>query len=251
MFTGAVMFRINKKYFNNRVIYFIILFIFIIPACKDIDNEQHFDKGYNKIGIVIIDKTVLRIDPMLYSSVIGYINKGEIAFILNKSKEKMRLLNDEEYWYYVRFSGGLIGWIYGNNLKIFPADKMHEIEKYLSGLWVAEHKKFRKKITGTWESIEPEGSSNQSLEIFEDGNYKSYRAESNTIEGEYSINFKEREIIFKKGTYFGNKIMFFPLSNGNFLKKSANDTGIKFKKISSKIINAEDEKKKMANPEHR
>jgi hypothetical protein len=245
------MFKINKKNSNHIVIIIFLLFLLVNTACKNKNNAKQLTNSYNNIGIVIIDKTILRIDPMLYSSVIGYINKGEIAFIINKSKEKMRLLNEEEYWYYVRFSGGLIGWIYGNNLKIFPADKMREIERYLSGLWVAEHEKLRKKITGTWESVETEGSSNQSIEIFEDGNYKSYRADSNTIEGGYSINFKEREIIFNKGTYFGNKITFFPLSNGNFLKKSANDAGIKFKKISSTIINVEDEKKKMANPEHR
>jgi hypothetical protein len=245
------MFKIYKKYFNGWVIYFIILFLFVIPACKDRDNAQKITKGYNKIGIVIIDKTVLRIDPMLYSSVIGYINKGEIALIVNKSKEKLRVGNNENYWYYVRFSGGFIGWIYGSNLKIFPANNIREIEKYLSDLWVIELDKFRKKILGTWGSVETEGSSNQSLEIFDDGKYKSYRADSNTIEGEYSINFKGKEIIFKNGTYFGNKITFFSLSNGNFLKKSAIDTGIKFIKISSKINSEEDEKKKMGSPELR
>jgi hypothetical protein len=233
---------IKIKKLNNRAIIIFLLSLSLITSCKD--NAKQSGKDYNKIGIVIVDKTILRIDPMIYSSVIAYINKGEIALILNKSKEKMKLGNDENYWYYIRFSGGSTGWIFGNNLKIFSADKIREIEIYLSDLWSIELEKLRRRITGTWESVQTEGSSGQTLEITNDGQYKSYRAESNIIEGEYSINFKEREIIFKNGTYFGNKITFFMSSSGSFLKKSINDSGIKFIKSLSKVNNAEDEKKK-------
>jgi hypothetical protein len=237
------MVKIKIKKTNIRATFFILTCLLIITACKDKAKQLNKEQN-NKIGIVIIDKTILRIDPMLYSSVVGFINKGEIALMLNKSKEKLKLGNADDFWYYVRFPGGATGWIYGSNLKIFPADKTIEIERYLSDLWSIELEKFRRRITGIWESVQTEGSSDQSLEIFNDGQYKSYRAESNIIEGEYSINFKEREIIFKNGAYFGNKITFFMSSSGNFLKKAANDSGIKFIKSSAKINNAEDEKKK-------
>lgn len=242
------MFRINIEKLINSITIIILLFLLIFAACNNKDDDDQKAIVDKTIGIVIIDKAILRIDPMLYSSVISYRNKGEIALILGKSKEKLRLGNEEFYWYYVRFSGEFTGWIYGGNLKIFPADKNREIEKYLSGIRAIELRKFRKKITGTWGSADNVGSVKQRLELFEDGKYRSYRSESNTIEGEYSINFKEREIIFKNGTYFGNKIIYFPLSSGNYLKKSANDSGIKFIKISSKIYSAEDEKKKDDKP---
>jgi hypothetical protein len=239
------MFSIKAKYSNIRAIIFFLLFFILIPiaSCKD-NAKQSGKEQSNKIGIVIIDKTILRIDPMLYSSVIGFINKGEIALLLNKSKEKLKVGNSENFWYNVRFPGGITGWIYGSNLKIFPADNSREIEKFLRDLWNVELEKFRKRLAGTWESVAVEGVPGQSLEISDDGQYKSYHDESKAIEGEYSLNFREREIIFKNGTYFGNKITFFVSNSGNYLRKSANDAGIKFIKSSLKIKSTGDEKKK-------
>jgi hypothetical protein len=228
-----------------RTIIFITMFLILFPVASCRDNPKQSGKDQsNKIGIVIIDKTILRIDPMLYSSVIGFINKGEIALVINKSKEKLKVGNAQDFWYKVRFPGGITGWIYGSNLKIFPADSSRDIERFLRDLWNIELEKFRKRLTGTWESVAVEGIPGQSLEITEDGRYNSYRDESKPIEGEYSLNFREREIFFKNGAYFGNKITFFISNSGNYLKKSANDPGIKFIKSSSKINSAGDEKKK-------
>ena len=229
----------SNKYY--KIIICIILLSFLITVCKDDDSSVQIKKDINKVGIVIVDKSVLRIDPLLYSAVVGFRSKGEIAFVLSESREKIKVGKDEECRYYVRFSGGYTGWIYGSNLKIFPANRMIEIEKYLSKMWAIEYEKIRKKITGIWESVEKEGVSKQSLELFEDGKYKSFRDESKVIEGGYTINFKSREIVFKNGTFFGNKITFFQLSDGNFLKKSADDNGIKFIKISSRNSNFSEE----------
>ncbi len=230
----------------RRAIFFFLLYIPLTAACKD-DAKQSGKEQNIKIGIVITDKTILRTDPMLYSSVIGFINKGEIALILNKSVEKMKVGKTEDFWYYVRFSGASTGWIYGSNLKIFPADSKREIEKHLRDIWNNELEKFRKRIAGTWESAAAEGSPGQSLEISDDGKYKSFRTGSKSIEGEYSLNFKEREIIFKNGTNFGNKIIFFTSSGGNYLKRSSNDPGIKFIKSSLKIKSAEEKDKRENN----
>ena len=219
---------------HKKIITVVVFLFTLFTACKDKDNPVKIKDVNDEIGVVIVDKSVLRIDPLIYSAVISYMSKGETALVLGESGEKMRLGKNDEYWYYVRFSGGDTGWMYGGNLKIFPAGKKNAIQRYISDIWSVEYEKFRRRIVGTWESVEKEGSLRQSLDLFEDSKYQSSRAESKTIEGEYGINFNKREIIFKSGTYFGDKIIFYQLSNGSFLKRSIDDPGIKFIKVSSK-----------------
>ncbi|MFH0977285.1 MAG: SH3 domain-containing protein [Spirochaetota bacterium] len=240
------MFLKNMGKFNRTIISLFITFciFFSIIACEGKKTSKHNNKTSDKIGIVFVDKTIMRVDPIIYSSVITYLNKGEILLIISKSDVKEKISNNEDYWYNVRFSRGLTGWVYGANIKIFSADKIYEIKRYLTQFWAEESLNFRKKIAGKWGSFDNGESPYQSLYIFDDGKYKSYRAESAPIEGEYVVNYKEAEIIFKNGTFFGNKITCYVNGNRFVLKRSVKDKGIKFKKISSKIDSVSDEEKK-------
>lgn len=234
-----------KKENRNIIILILLLIINVFITCKDETSTKQYSKDINIVGITLIDKTIMRVDPFINSSVITYINKGEIVTILNKSPEKDRIGNSRNYWFNVSFSKGYLGWIYGTSLKLFPVNNKHEIESYLSDLWGKELIGFRKKIAGKWgpsvkENIAPE----QSLEIFEDGKYKSYQTGLKIIEGEYNINFKAREINFSNGTFFGNNIKFLTSGNKYILAKGNKDSEMKLKKISSSSNKTGDKLKK-------
>ena len=234
-----------KKENRNIIIIILLLIIIVFITCKDETSTKQYNKDINNIGITLMDKTIMRVDPFINSSVITYINKGEIVTILNKSPEKDRIGNSRNFWYNVSFSRGYLGWIYGTSLKLFPVNNKHEIESYLSDLWGKELIGFRKKIAGKWgpsakESIVPE----QSLEIFENGKYKSYQTGSKLIEGEYNINFKAKVINFSNGTFFGNNINFLTSRNKYILTKGNKENEMKLKRISSSSNKADDESKK-------
>lgn len=234
-----------KKENRKSIIIILLLIINVLITCKDETSTKQYNKEINNIGITLIDKTIMRIDPFINSSVITYINKGEIVTILNKSPEKDRIGNSRNFWYNVNYSKGYLGWIYGTSLKLFPVNNKHEIESYLSDLWGKELIGFRKKIAGKWgpsvkENLVPE----QSLEIFEDGKYKSHQTGLKIIEGEYYINFKVREINFSNGTFFGNNIKILTSGNKYILAKGNKDSEMKLKKISSSSNKSGDELKK-------
>jgi hypothetical protein len=216
-----------------------------INACSKSDNTEKIVNKNNvkksdNIGVVIIDRAVLRVDPMLYSSVVSYINKGEKIEVTNRSRKKTWIGNVHDYWYKINLSKGFSGWTFGTNLKIFPADKTRAINNFLAEFWEEEIKKFRRRLRGKWGIVEISGRfPNQYLIIYDNGKYASFSMDSAAIEGRYSVNFQNSEIVFNNGTYFGTRIDFAVRQNRLYLIKENKNSEIKFKKISSKVDSAD------------
>ncbi len=219
----------------ERIIKYLVLLLFIFAACKGNGNEdREFRKKSKEIGIVLVDKTAMRVDPLLNSSVVLYMNKGEQVIITDKSTLKTWVGNNEHYWYKVKFANGFSGWIYGMNLKIFPENDSAAVKKFLSKFWERELLKLTEKLSGKWISIKTEnGYPEQYLEINVDQKYISYPAEPGDapkLEGKYSINYDESEITFLDNTNFGAKLNFTLKDNTYFLVREGSGKDIKFKK---------------------
>jgi hypothetical protein len=233
-------FFINKKIRTVRLYLILIASMLIISACKqdgDIGEKEPEPKTKSLgIGIIIIDDTVLRLDPTIYSAVVSKIKKGSEVTILDKSSKKIWLGGSNSYWYKVRFSRGYTGWVYGNNIKIFDDDDKDQAEKFLSKFWKEEHKKFVTRIIGRWRTIRTNTQNPvQFVEILDDEKYKSYVMDGETAinvhEGDYKVNYADDEIIFPNGAFFGSKLIFMVRENILFLVKDKEDDSIKFQRI--------------------
>jgi hypothetical protein len=73
---------------------------------------------------------------------------------------------------------------------------------------------------------------NHCVEIFEDGKYKSFARGGKEIEGEYTINFKDTEIVFLNKTSFGQNLRYVRRGNIFTLEAEMGAREWRFKKIS-------------------
>jgi hypothetical protein len=172
---------------------------------------------------------------------VAYTKLGEKAGILDQSKEKTWIGNTSDYWYKIRISGGLTGWTFGTNLKIFSDVESDDINSFLKKLWKSERGKLLEKLMGRWWSVDRyDNFTNQCVEIYNDGKYKSYCANCAPIEGDYEIRYKTYEIVFSKGTSFGDRVKYIMRGDVYILKKTGQDE-LKFKRIKRKFDDTDTE----------
>jgi hypothetical protein len=225
------------KYLNNlKIIYAASLSILLIllPACNGKKYESP-SASINKsaaYGVVLHDNAALRIDPIVYSSRVALLKKGERVEITDQSKVKGWIGNISNYWYKIRLGKGINGWIFGNNLKLFSEKESSSIDNYLSNLRDEEEKELKKNLAGKWWSINRNGDyTSHSMEIFENGKYKSQSKGGKEISGDYNFNFKENEIIFLNNTTFGFNLKYVSRGTIFYLEAATEKQEMRFKKI--------------------
>ncbi|MDY6932928.1 MAG: SH3 domain-containing protein [Spirochaetota bacterium] len=186
-----------------------------------------------KKGLILIDKSALRVDPFIYSSLIDQLNLGDIVEIVEASKEKSWIGKSEDYWYKVRLFNGIVGWTYGKNIRIFSGNSDKIIDEFLLSFWEKESKKLKSELAGTWWSINSQGDfTEHCLEIYRNGEYISYRKGDEKIAGDYNFSFKDNEIIFLNGTSFGYNLNYLQRGKEYYLKKILRRGELKFRRIS-------------------
>ncbi len=211
--------NINLKY-NSVLVLFIIIGLVFLTTCKKerLEEDEYVDT--DMIGVIIRDKSTLRLDPILYSSIVSHIRHGEEVKVLTRSREKSWIGNTSDYWYRILHKGKIVGWTYGANIKVFSGEDKDDIDDFLTGFWKREKWKMRKKLAGRWWSIDKyDNFTNQCLELYKEGTYKSYCVNCTPIEGDYKINFNDYEIIFLKGTYIGDRVNYKLRGDSFILKK--------------------------------
>lgn len=214
----------------------IILSAYSIYCGSDNTGTGSAEENPDGIGVILIDRTVLRLDPLLYSAIVGYINKGEKVRIFGHSNQKTFIGNMENYWYRVDVNSGHSGWIFGGNIKIFPSDDAGKVDDFISEFMEEEIEKMSEELAGRWWSVDKYGTfTNYSLDIYSSGKYRSLKTNSAAIEGEYNLNFKNYEIIFLNGSYFGNKINYLSRGSTFILQKTGGNEEFRFKRISTQI----------------
>lgn len=225
------------KYLNNlKTIYAAVLSISLITltACNNKEDTGPA-VSINKsaaYGVVLQENAVLRIDPIVYSSRVALLKKGDRVEITDQSKVKGWIGNTSNYWYKIRQGKGITGWIFGSNLKLFSEKESSSIENYLSNLREEEEKELKKNLAGRWWSINRNGDyTSHSIEIFENGQYKSQSKGGKEISGDYNFNFKEKEIIFLNNTSFGFNLKYVSRGNIFYLEAATDKQEMRFKKI--------------------
>ncbi len=224
--------RLNKKIRLSSIMAILIL---LSMGCSQDSSEtlKASKKKSMKMAIVTVPNSALRIDPLIFSSRVAQMGKGELVEILEVSKEKKRIGKSKNYWYKIKLKNGITGWTFGSLLKVIKGSNPKNMEEYISEYWEKETDNLRKELKGKWWSVNKFGDfTNHSLEIYEDGKYVSYYKRSKKkIKGEYSFDFNSNSIVFSKGTSFGEDLNFIPRGAYYMLKKNTEKKNLTFKKI--------------------
>ncbi len=209
--------------------------LLLLVSCSG-DKSKQWDPEKDRkqgMGIILTPNTSLRIDPLIFSSRVDQMKKGDIVEILDRSKEVKYIGNTKNYWYKIKLKNGIIGWTYGEHLKVLDGSNRSDIDKYLEKFWEKETETLRTALHGKWWSVNRFGDfTSHSLEIYRDGKYKSYLKQSQKkIKGDYTFNFNDNSIVFSEGTSFKDNLRFFKRGSLYVLAKESEKGEIMFKKI--------------------
>ena len=214
-----------------RLIICVIAASFVLVQCSKSGEELKYKASLSK-AVIINDNTSVRIDPYIFSSRVSTVDKVTIVTVTDVSKEKQWVGGQIDYWYKVMLPNTIRGWVFGSSLALQIDASEAAIERYVDTLWKKEADTVRREIAGKWWSVNKSGDfTEHALELYPDGNYKSYRKGSNGIEGSYSLNFRTSEIVFLDNTSFGKNLYFAKRGNAYKLTDAINDPVIEFKKI--------------------
>lgn len=194
----------------------------------------------NPLAVIITPNTALRIDPLIFTSRVAQLKKGEVGEVLEKSSDKKPVGGAVDYWYKIRLSNGISGWVFGSNINILKDSNRNNVESYLSQFWEKETKELSEALHGRWWSVNRFNDfTSHVLEIYKDGKYKSYiKGSEKKIEGDYNFDFNRNQIIFLNGTTFEGDLNYFRRGDEYTLNREDEKDEIKFKKIN---VNPESE----------
>ncbi|HPJ33668.1 MAG TPA: SH3 domain-containing protein [Spirochaetota bacterium] len=218
----------------------LLLSMILFLSCKgkegdgeDSENPEKHEK--NPVAVVLTPNTAMRVDPLIFTTRISLLKKGEVAEILDRSSGKKNIGSKRDYWYKIRLNNGLIGWVYGSNLKILDDASRGNIDSYLSQFWEEETAELSKALHGKWWSVNRFNDfTNHCLEIYNDGKYKSYyKGSSKKIEGEYNFDFNKNKIIFLGDTSFSGDLSYVRRGDVYTLYNEEEKHEIKFKMINT------------------
>ena len=241
----------KTKYRNNEGIFLalaanLLVVLLLFTGCaKDTDDVPTPNLKNQTMGIVVMNNASLRVDPYLYSSRLLLLNKGDIVTIKDQSKVRQWIGKKHDYWYNIEMKNGISGWMFGSTLDIVDSSNSDAVKSYLDQFWMEQSDSVRKEIAGKWWSLNSVGDfTNHGIELTTDGKYVSYRKGGKNIEGTYSLNFHENEIIFLDGTSFGKNLYFIRRGQSYVLADDREEASLQFKKISEFDTNnsQEDEK---------
>jgi len=224
-----------KKIKYLTILNILFSLIISVAGCSN-DTSKQWDPGESRkklMGIITVPNASLRVDPLIFSSRISQMKKGEAVEVLERSKEMKRIGKSKNYWYKIKLQNGITGWTYGSLVKVIKGSNRENINKYLDQFWAKETEELKKAFHGKWWSVNKFGDfTSHSLEIYSDGKYKSYYKRSKRkIEGEYTFDFNDNSIVFSKGTSFKNNLRFFKRGASYVLAKETDKSRIMFKKI--------------------
>ncbi|MCU0846648.1 MAG: SH3 domain-containing protein [Spirochaetes bacterium] len=220
----------------------IIMITLAAFGCKDDDPKKFYA---DKSAVILSGNTAIRVDPIIFSSKITQLKKGETVEVLEKSFEKSWIGNSSDFWYKIKLRNGVTGWVFGKNIKILSSKADSSVKNYVASYMSEESEKIKKELNGKWWSVNQFGDYTENcLEMTKDGKYKSYLrgVDPKATEGEYTIDFNKNEITFSKGATFGNTIEFSRRGTMLFLKKDLEDHELRLKKISEEALKKEEEK---------
>lgn len=233
---------VTKIMKNYKIPYLLlsISFIFLLNCGNSEKGPLSLSGKASKVkeinrGIILTQDTALRIDPLIFSSRITQMNKGQVVEIIDKSAEEKTIAGNTDYWYKIKLENRIAGWAFGKHIKILDAPGDEAINSYLGKFWEKESAELSEELHGKWWSINRYGDfTSHALEIFKDGNYRSYyKGGGEPIEGVYNFDFNKNMVVFLSGTTFKNDLHYSKKGNSYSLGIETEKDEIRFKKINT------------------
>jgi len=221
---------------NKTIISLAAALIFGFTGIMCLKNDSSIQK--DTYGIIIKGYSALRIEPVIYASVIMYLNKGESVEIMERSTEKNWVGKIHDFWYRIKTRDGNTGWVFGENIVIHTSENRVKIDKLASDFMAKEAAQIKKYLAGKWWSVNKFGDfTNHCLEIYESNKYRSYKKglENQAIAGTYRIDFNKNEIIFDQGTSFKSNLDLVKRGNEYEIIKKTAGREVRFVKISLEL----------------
>ncbi len=218
------------------IIVFLLIIIHISCGGKKSEIPAIPENSEGKpVAVIITPNTAMRIDPLIFSSRVALLKKGEVAEVLERSSEEKNIGNSKNYWYKVRLANGVAGWIYGVNITILDDSNRGNVESYLSQFWEKETEELGSALHGKWWSVNRFNDfTNHCLEIYKDGKYRSYiKGASKKLEGNYNFDFNNNQIIFLGETSFTGNLSYVKRGEIYTLFNDSEKDEIKFKMINT------------------
>lgn len=217
------------------ILFAVAAFISVISCSKDTSSKGAI-AGAKEIGVIMEQDSSVRLDPVINSARIAVLATGEQVEVLDTSKEKAPVAGKLNYWYKVRLRDGIVGWIYGANLKVFSEGSDRSIDSFAKELRAEESGKVMKDLRGKWWSItDTQAFTDNIIALKDDGTYASMKKgkESEAVEGEYKIDTLNSKITFSKGSTVGETIDYIIRGDIYILEGSIDGKRVSLKKISS------------------
>ncbi len=209
----------------------------VFAGCSRDDSRNSKYGKAKEIGVIVEEDSSVRLEPHLYAARVAVLSTGENVEVLDHSKEKSAVAGKKDYWYRIRLRDGMLGWIYGQNMKIFSEGSDSSVASYAKELREEEDAKATKELRGKWWSVAGTGEdtfTDHILALRENGTYASLKKGTTTpIEGDYIIDSLKGEMTFSKGTTFGDTANFIIRGEIYLLEATVDGKNVKFKRIST------------------
>lgn|GEM_PF-1057381 len=122
---------IKIKRVNSFLIIFLLLIIILccqknknnetdVALQKDTNLKAEELKRANFYGVVRVDRLRFRSDNDLSSKTLRYLDKGTIVSVIKKDKKRVRIGQNEDYWYNIEYDG-IKGWVFGYFLDTYSS----------------------------------------------------------------------------------------------------------------------------------
>lgn len=144
-------------------------------------------------GIVRVDRSSLRINPLPTASEIEFLPVGSRVSIV-------RMREGDETWYLVRTAGGLEGWIAGQALLVEGRSKAEALKPIITAAEIPE------KLLGQWFETSLTGATGYfKIYFYEDGTYRhGHGLAAMKAPGRYQLLPAYNVILLEKGSGAGD-----------------------------------------------
>ncbi len=230
------------KHLKSVLVLLMTVLLMSAFACSR-DENVPVKISSSMAGMILENATALRISPFVFSGCITRMDKSTVTVILERSAEKSQIGKSRDYWYHVRLTDGITGWVYGGNIRIFDAEDSGKLTEMLSRLQKDGDDETVRDISGKWWTISSSGDfTNICLELYPDGKFRAYKkgGEEKAVEGQFSADSSRNELLFSPDSgCFGEKLKFQRRGDG-FSMAVPGPAGIKFKRIHKIVETAQD-----------
>lgn len=177
-------------------IFILLLILVAVNFCGEKSNQgQEPDSGPQatlpETAKVLSNSLKVRMGPNTMSSEIGRLSANTEVRLVSRSVDKVKIGQTEAYWYQIKTSDGLKGWVYGAYLSINP-----EAEKNQAATQARLEKQLQSMMLGRWYAIKKSGSlKTLYMTFFKDEKFEMGFRKRIRSKGTYTLSYEGQRVI--------------------------------------------------------